>query len=100
FGIVYGPRQPMDEGAAVRMNKAHDDYLQALLEGGIPWALAIVAALIAYVQRARTLARDPRATTVAVGAAIGIALMLVHSLVDYNLEVPANAMYFAFLWGL
>jgi hypothetical protein len=31
------------------------------------------------------------------GAGIGLFLMLLHSLVDFNLRIPANQIYFAFL---
>lgn len=95
FEMVYAPRQPMDEGAWVRMNAAHDDYLQALLEGGMPWALAIAAALVAYARRWRE-----RTSVIATGAGIGVGLLALHELVDYNLQVPANAMFFAFLCGV
>ena len=32
-----------------------------------------------------------------VGAGIGILLMMLHGLTDFNLHIPANAIYFAFL---
>jgi hypothetical protein len=35
-----------------------------------------------------------------VGAGIGIFLLLLHELVDYNLYIPANMVYFAFLAGV
>ena len=37
---------------------------------------------------------------VQVGAGLGLLLMLLHETVDYNLFVPANMVYFAFLAGL
>jgi O-antigen ligase len=104
FETVYTPLQPVDENAAYRINKAHNDYLQALLEGGVLWAAAIAATLVAFVQRWRALARERVEVTpfdaIRTGAGIGIGLLLLHSLVDYNLQIPANAMVFALLWGL
>jgi hypothetical protein len=35
-----------------------------------------------------------------VGAGIGILLLLLHSLADFNLHIPANVVYFAFLAGV
>jgi hypothetical protein len=32
-----------------------------------------------------------------IGAGIGLTLLLLHSLVDFNLHIPANVVYFAFL---
>lgn len=104
FETVYASVQPLDENADTRMNAAHDDYLQALLEGGLPWGAAMLAGLVAYALRWRELARtrddDARWTTLRIGAGIGIGLILVHSGFDYNLQVPANATCFALLWGI
>jgi hypothetical protein len=37
---------------------------------------------------------------VQVGAGIGLLMMLLHSFVDYNLRMPANMVFFAFLAGI
>jgi O-antigen ligase len=76
---------------------AHNDYLQLLAEMG---ALGFAAALwfLATVFRsARTkLKHWPPGTNTAVtlAAVLGISGILVHSLVDFNLQIPANAALF------
>jgi hypothetical protein len=35
-----------------------------------------------------------------VGAGIGILLLGLHSLIDYNLNIPANVVYFAYMAGI
>jgi O-antigen ligase len=70
------------------IGQAHNDYLQALLDGGLV-GLAIVAALLATVLRA-SLARarrDPLDLGL-FGALLGFAL---HEVVDFNGQIPPNA---------
>lgn len=70
------------------VGQAHNDYLQALLDGGVVGA-ALVAGLLVVVFRgalARA-ARSPLDLGV-FGALLGFAL---HELVDFNGQIPANA---------
>ncbi len=85
------------------VNSAHNDYLEWLFDGGALAGLAIVlVAALVVLRLARTARMDgwPRDRYLRIGAVIGIALIALHSLVDYNLRIPANAMLFAFLMGL
>jgi O-antigen ligase len=70
------------------IGEAHNDYLQALLDGGVIGA-ALVAGLLAVVFRG-ALARAPRSPLDLgiFGALLGFAL---HELVDFNGQIPANA---------
>jgi O-antigen ligase len=70
------------------IGEAHNDYLQALLDGGVVGAL-LVAGLLAVVFRG-ALARAPRSPLDLglFGALLGLAL---HELVDFNGQIPANA---------
>ena len=77
------------------VNRAHNDYLELLTDTGILgfgvgiWFL--VAALRPAVRKARTWSADVNGA-VALTALVGISGILVHSLVDFNLHVPANAL--------
>jgi O-antigen ligase len=78
---------------------AHNDLLQLGAEGGIPaWGLLglALAAVSRTVIRVLRGASDPLAT----GAAIGLAALLVHGLVDFNFHIPANAAIAAVLAGV
>lgn len=87
----------------VRTTHAENDALEFVAESGLA-GLAIAAWLA--VLAVRGLAdrlrhgRDPFRKSIAVGAAGAIAALAVHSLFDFNLRLPANALVFASLLGL
>jgi len=77
---------------------AHNDYVEALAEGGVIGAFAILAALILFFRMAFARLTDRlrhEAGWLQLGAAIGCCGILVHSSVDFNLRLPANAAWFA-----
>jgi O-antigen ligase len=78
---------------------AHNDYLQILVEGGIAGGLiALWFLLLVFRALARSAkSRDPLLAGLAVGSGGGIISILVHSMVDFNLEIPSNALLFLFL---
>jgi O-antigen ligase len=77
---------------------AHNDYAEALAETGLAggllilWTLAIFF-LLAFGGLRRRL-RHPTGW-IQFGAALGCCGLLVHSLADFNLHIPANAEWFA-----
>jgi O-antigen ligase len=82
---------------------AHNDYLQAMAElgiaGSIP-AAALALWIFSKLVRSVFLRRDSRNWEWSVGLlAAGLAIA-VHSLADFNLYVPANALTFAWLSGV
>jgi O-antigen ligase len=95
---VFPAFQPIEIGRWF-INHAHNDYLEWLFEGGLFAALLILLLLGIYAHHwTRVWARTKwtRFQFVQVGSGIGIFLMLLHTLVDYNLHIPANIVYFAF----
>jgi len=82
---------------------AHNDYLQLLAELGVV-GFAIGAALAFSV--VRTAVREavrsarPGARDFAVACACALAAMGLHSLADFNLYIPANAMLLAWIAGM
>jgi hypothetical protein len=82
------------------VNSAHNDYLEWLLEGGLPMAALLMILLVFYLRHwSWVWCRGIWSTFrfAQVGAGIALGLMLLHSLVDFNLHIPANAIFFAFL---
>ena len=70
------------------IGEAHNDYLQALLDGGV-LGLAFVCGLLAIVLRsALGRARRSPVDLGVLGALVGLAL---HELVDFGGQIPANA---------
>lgn len=85
------------------IDHAHNDYLEFAVELGLPAAALLFAAffwLVARALQAAYLARSGLSRAHALGAACGVSALLVHSLADFNLQIPANALVFSALLGL
>ncbi len=84
-------------------NFAHNDYLQVLAEGGVI-GFAIVAALflgiVARAIRATSYSSEANARYLGVACTGALAAILVHSAVDFNLNIPANALLLAWVSGI
>jgi O-antigen ligase len=87
----------------VFINRAHNDYLEWVMEGGIIAAVLILGFFVLYLKRwLQVWSREHWRTFnfIQVGAGIGLFAMMLHTLVDFNLHIPANQIYFAFLAAL
>jgi O-antigen ligase len=79
------------------VNEAHNDYLQLLIETGLcgfiigMWFVAVV--LRRSLPKTRSWPSDVNGMA-ALATLLGITGILVHSFVDFNLEIPANALWF------
>jgi O-antigen ligase len=95
FGATF-PRY-MSFPTDLRWDHAHNDYAEALAETGLVGATVILSALGLFFWLAfrnlRERLRHP-AGWMQFAAAIGCCGLLVHSLVDFNLHMPANAAWF------
>ena len=103
FTYVYPTVEVLEQVKPQTVNHAHSDYLELLLEGGLPVALIVVAGLIAimvlFVRRLRAAqTRDDRARIIALG--LGILLILAGSVVDYPLRMAAIMVLFGLLVGM
>jgi O-antigen ligase len=79
------------------VNEAHNDYLQLLVETGLVGVLIAAWFLAMVFRRATTkLASWTETSTGAltVAALLGCVGILVHSVLDFNLQIPANAALF------
>ena len=82
---------------------AHCDVLQAFVEMGALGAVAIVAMLGCITVPALRQIRNSRSRSgswLLVGELSGLSAMLAHSLVDFNLRIPANALLFVVILAL
>jgi O-antigen ligase len=97
FAAVY----PLFRSQGVRLlyEHAHNDALQLAAEGGL-LAAALCALLLLPVARHLASGLTRRAGPLAVGAAAGLAALLLHALIDFNFHIPANATVAAVLAGL
>lgn len=81
----------------------HNDYMQFATETGVP-GLAMLGAIVLLSFFAAVLAlsrrRDPLARGIAFGVVMGVTAVAIHSTVDFNLQIPANAYIFTILLAL
>jgi putative inorganic carbon (HCO3(-)) transporter len=82
---------------------AHNDYIQFATETGL-LGLALVGSIVLstlfVAMRTLQQRRDPLARGIAFGAIMGIIALMIHSWVDFNLQIPANALTFVVLLAL
>lgn len=104
FYTAFPQYRTEEMGSGFYVN-THNDYLEFSSEfglfGTIPLGIAVMVSLGAalYTQYKR---RQKLLKGIAFGASMSIVAMLIHALVDFNLQMPANAITFmtilAFCW--
>jgi O-antigen ligase len=78
---------------------AHNDYLQILADAGIiggalaVWFITMLARALVKIFRHE----DAMSRAIQLGCAAGIFALLIHSLFDFNLQIPSNALLFLIL---
>jgi len=85
------------------VDHAHNDYLEVTTDTGtlgagllfIPIIVLLFKMILAYVK-----ARNPYRRSVLLACIGGSAALLIHSVADFNLEIPANALLFAVILGI
>jgi O-antigen ligase len=101
FSIAYPQVQTAFEGRLV--SHAHNDYLEFASELGIPAALLLFGAVFYLIMKTASSARGNQAgmdSTIALGCFGSLVSISLHSLTDFNLQIPANALLFAVILGL
>lgn len=105
YALVYPRFQP--EAVVGTANQAHHDYAQLLFEGGIFALLLMVAfALLAgarVVHLVRSALRHHRLRHEEILCAVcglGLAGFLLHSVAEFNMHIPANAIMASLLAGV
>lgn len=76
---------------------AHNDFVEFASEAGITGFLLLAALVMHSVMRSLRLlvqSRDQFARGMAFASLMGICSLLIHAAVDFNLQIPANAMLF------
>ncbi len=85
------------------VDHAHNDYLEVTAELGLPCAALFFAAIFWLAARplgASLRARSGLARALALGSFGAVVALLVHSVADFNLYIPANALVFAVMLGI
>ena len=85
------------------VNQAHNDYLQLLVETGVVGFSIAIWFLVLVFRRAAGKIRnwtESAGGALTVAALLGCIGILVHSLLDFNLQIPANAALFYVLCAI
>lgn len=92
---VFPPYESLYDGKVV--NHAHNDYLEGLAETGILGGMAcgwFLGILLLGSLKGIASPETPFGAVLNLSGLLGCCGLLVHSLVDFNLHIPANAMLF------
>ena len=110
FEVAFPKYQTLVTDAVI--DYAHNDYAQLAAEAGILGWIVVPLSLVVFLWLAfhplhrssrsadHRIVRASDGTWLQLGAAIGVCGLLVHSLSDFNLHIPANAAWFAFCFAL
>ena len=103
FDLRFRQYRPADETVQVRPERVHNDYLNVLTDWGAVGGLLALAAIglffadVArswrYVKRASNdiATRRSNKSAFVLGGVLGIAALMIHSIFDFNVHVPALA---------
>jgi tetratricopeptide (TPR) repeat protein len=103
FDYRFRQYRPAFNDMQARPDRAHNDYINTLADWGIVGFLVIFAVWAvfywevfrswAFVQRAPNDLSTKRSnkSTFVLGGALGLLAILIHSFVDFNMHIPANA---------
>jgi len=85
---------------------AHNDYLQLLIETGWIGFVSLIGGFVFFIGKSYSRIRrldgkdDPMRFFLAIGAFSGIISLVFHSFFDFNLQIPANCLYFVALMAI
>lgn len=102
---TYVYAYPMVEKVNIRgiVDHAHNDYLEFLAESGLIGGGSLILFAfwtVGYMFVKWGRRRDYFVKGVGLGCIMGIMAILVHSMTDFNLHIPANVVYFVALYAL
>ena len=97
FAVAYTRYDTWD--GVFRIERAHNDYLQVLADGGVLGFLCLLSFVLLFCRQAIENIRRalPENRGLAIGAFAGCIGILTHSIVDFPLRTPSNAFFFLLL---
>lgn len=101
FETVFPGYRPHDLNAS--FDHAHNDYLELALEYGVVGVLPFVVLLLTAVVRSLQIQRrrrHPLLRGAGFAGFMAVVAMGIHSVVDFNLHIPANAAYLVLIMAM
>ena len=101
FGVAF--RRYQTDLVNGYVDHAHNDYLEFASETGVPGlALLFLPILYLFVRMIISFLDDPHRyrRSVLLGCIGSTLALLIHSVTDFNLQIPANALIFAVVLGI
>jgi len=97
FAFIFTQYQP--PGLKAHYTMAHNDYLHFTSEVGLPLIAIVVWMIISLYRKGFMKLKNPSRLVrgITLGAMSGVTAILVHSISDFNLHIPANALLFTIL---
>ncbi len=99
----FHPQYRIESLATVSPHYAHNDLFQFAAEYGAVGVALLAALLGCFFRQALILTRRQHANderAIALGSALAVCALLAHSLVDFNMHIPANVLLIVTLAGL
>ncbi|HZX11160.1 MAG TPA: O-antigen ligase family protein, partial [Acidobacteriota bacterium] len=101
FDSVYTAYE--ESGKFVRWSHAHNDYLQYAAEVGVVGLALLLGGILFMLVNSFRIWRErrhPQVKGLALGGIVGLVGILIHSITDFNLHIPANMVLFAVILSL
>ena len=101
FQHIYRKYKTLDD--QFLYEHAHNDYLEILSDLGLVGLLIVLVGIVLFLRKIllRWIERkDPYAKGITLGGVCAVFAILIHSLVDFNLHLPANALFLSIVLGL
>jgi len=101
FAVAF--RRYQTTSLELLVDHAHNDYLEVTADMGIlgaPLLFVPIFGLLFKMILAYVDARNPYRRSVLLACIGGSAALLIHSVADFNLQIPANALLFAVILGI
>jgi O-antigen ligase len=97
YGTAFSIYSASD--GSLRVPQAHNDYLQVVADCGLPGGLIALWFIVILFRAFRRglYSRDPMIAALALASGAGTFGLLVHSVFDFNLQLPSNALLFLLL---
>ncbi len=92
-----------DSGSSIHYSHAHNDYLEYLSELGVVGLVMLLGGVVFIVVRSFLVwrvRRHPEIKGLALGGMVAVVVILIHSITDFNLHIPANMVLFTVIVAL